>query len=52
MNRFNYQTKSLFYFDLEDYDKIKDYCWYEHVNKDGYRSLQTNMRVNGNKNCN
>lgn len=19
-----------FYFDLEDYDKIKDYCWYEH----------------------
>ena len=23
-----------FYFDLEDYDKIKDYCW--HINKEGY----------------
>lgn len=23
-----------FYFDLEDYDKIKEYCW--HKNKDGY----------------
>ena len=23
-----------FYFDLEDYDKIKNYCW--HINKDGY----------------
>ena len=23
-----------FYFDLEDYDKIKDYCWY--INCDGY----------------
>lgn len=23
-----------FYFDLEDYDKIKDYCWYK--NKNGY----------------
>lgn len=27
-----------FYIDLEDYDKIKDYCWY--INKDGY--LATN----------
>lgn len=25
---------SEFYFDLEDYDKIKDYCWY--ITKDGY----------------
>lgn len=23
-----------FYFDLEDYEKIKDYCW--HIDKDGY----------------
>ena len=23
-----------FYFDLEDYDKIKDYCWY--INNKGY----------------
>lgn len=28
-----------FYFDLNNYDKIKDYCWYERVNDDGYRSL-------------
>lgn len=26
--------KEKFYFDLEDYDKIKDYCWY--IRKDGY----------------
>ncbi len=30
-----YTTKGeAFYFDLDDYDKIKDYCW--HINKDGY----------------
>ena len=28
-----------FYFDLEDYDKIKDYCWYERVEKGGYNPL-------------
>jgi hypothetical protein len=39
-----------FYFDLEDYDKIKDYCWYEHTNSDGYTSLQTNIKnENSNK---
>jgi hypothetical protein len=27
-------TNKEFYFDLEDYDKIKDYCWYE--DKHGY----------------
>lgn len=27
-------TNKEFYFDIEDYDKIKDYCWSE--NKDGY----------------
>lgn len=41
-------TNAEFYFDLDDYDKIKDYCWYEHTNKDGYKSLQTNMRIDGN----
>lgn len=30
-----------FYFDLEDYEKIKDYCWHEH--KDGY--LRTNRKA-------
>lgn len=38
-------TNNEFYFDLDDYDKIKNYCWYEHANKDGYRSLQTNIRI-------
>ena len=27
-------NNEVFYFDLEDYDKIKDYCWYS--NHDGY----------------
>ena len=26
-------TNKEFYFDLEDYDKIKDYCWFEKINK-------------------
>lgn len=32
-------TGSEFYFDLEDYELIKDYCWYERIQDDGYRSL-------------
>lgn len=54
-------TNKKFYFDLEDYDKIKEYCWNEHVMKDGYcaleaRNLTTNSIVRmqwiivGNKN--
>ena len=35
-------TETPFYFDMDDYDKIKDYCWSEHINtKDGYHSIQT-----------
>jgi hypothetical protein len=35
-------TGNEFYFDLEDYDKIKDYCWYELIGKkDEYHSLCT-----------
>lgn len=30
-----------FYFDLEDYDKIKDYCWF--INDDGYVIGNNNM---------
>lgn len=34
-------TNKEFYFDLEDYEKIKNYCWYEHVLSDGsYRALE------------
>lgn len=29
-------TNKEFYFDLEDYDKIKDYCWVESVRDNGY----------------
>lgn len=28
-----------FYFDLEDYDKIKNYCWYEIIDDTGYHTL-------------
>lgn len=38
-------TNKEFYFDFEDYDKIKDYCWYEYTNKKtGYHSLRTRER--------
>lgn len=32
-------TNKEFYFDLEDYDNIKDYCWCEHIDGSGYHSL-------------
>lgn len=39
-----YNTNKEFYFDIEDYDKIKDYCWFE--TDKGY--IQTNTKT-GNK---
>ena len=36
-------TNKEFYFDLEDYDKIKNYCWHEHKSGDGYSCLRTQM---------
>ena len=33
-------TNDEFYFDLEDYNKIKDYCWNAHINQFGYKSLE------------
>lgn len=33
-------TGAEFYFDLEDYDLIKDYCWSESVLSTGYHALQ------------
>ena len=38
-----------FYFDWDDFDLIKDYCWYEQINKCGYHSLETRDYKNGNK---
>lgn len=37
-------TNEEFYFDLEDYDKIKDYCWIVVDKKGNYRALETTMR--------
>ena len=33
-------TNREFYFDLEDYDKIKDFCWHESVVGDGFHCLR------------
>jgi hypothetical protein len=39
-------THSEFYFDLEDYDIIKDYCWCEIIDKDsGYRELKSHDAI-------
>ena len=41
-------TNKEFYFDLEDYDKIKDYCWREYVPKDcDHITLRTRDRQSG-----
>lgn len=37
-----HNTNNPFYFDLEDYDQIKDYCWYEHEPSPGYHTVMTN----------
>ena len=34
-------TDEPFYFDLEDYDKIKDYCWNKHSISTGYQALES-----------
>ena len=36
-------TNREFYFDLEDYDKIKGFCWSEDVSTRGYRSLRAKI---------
>lgn len=37
-------TKQYYYFSMSDYDKIKEYCWSEHINKNtGYRSLRAKV---------
>lgn len=38
-----FNTGRKFYFDMEDYDKIKDYCWHENIDKrNQYSSLKAN----------
>ena len=38
-----------FYFDWEDFDKIKDYCWFKHIAKDGYISIRAHDQHNNRK---
>lgn len=40
-----HNTGKEFYFDMDDYDKIKSYCWSEHIDYHGYLRLQA--RING-----
>lgn len=40
-------TDSKFYFDMDDYDKIKDYCWCEHILQNGYHSLESHEPNSG-----
>ena len=42
-------TNNEFYFDLEDYDKIKDYCWCEIIDNKGYHSLNSKEYDNNKK---
>lgn len=37
-------TNSKFYFDMEDYETIKEHCWFEHIRGDGYHELVTKDR--------
>ena len=36
-------TNKEFYFDLEDYNKIKDYCWVEEIGTTGYTSIRARI---------
>ena len=36
-------TNKEFYFDLEDYDLIKDYCWCEDIGSNGYSSIRAKI---------
>ena len=36
-------TNKEFYFDIEDYEKIKNYCWVEDVGTTGYHSIRARV---------
>ena len=40
-------TKSEFYFDMDDYEKIKNITWYEKIRKDGFRKVAGTDRDTG-----
>lgn len=39
-----HNTGTEFYFDWEDFDKIKEYCWREKISPDGYRSVVADVQ--------
>ena len=43
---FTSNTNKEFYIDVEDYDKVKDYCWRECVDQTGYHYLASRDREN------
>lgn len=36
-------TESIFYFDMEDYDKIKNYCWTEDKSNENYHTVRATI---------
>ena len=46
---FAINTGNEFYFDWEDFDLVKDYCWYENINKGGYHALEARDYKNDGK---
>ena len=40
-------TNNKFYFDMDDYDKIKDIYWYEKIRKNGFRRIAGTDRETG-----
>ena len=46
-----YNTNQEFYFNLEDFNLIKDYCWYEDVGQNGYHSLKAKINSKNIKMC-
>ena len=42
-------TNNKFYFDMDDYDKIKDIYWYEKIRKNGFRRIAGTDRETGKK---
>lgn len=44
-----FNTQAEFYFDIEDYDKIKDYCWVESITQSGYHVLVAHISETNNQ---
>ena len=44
-----FNTNKEFYFDLEDYDKIKNYCWVESISQSGYCALVAHISESNSK---